>query len=244
MIDTMMEKCARLLIYALCEHIPPKSLLYLIETKNLYTTHTHTHNSLSVRYKRKKKENNLYTPLLQQFEISMARYWFPLFPSFLRSYLNDKLYSILFRINRNYSFRWFVINHLKEKKKKEGNKKEKDFRATINLQKRIHGSDTFRILFVRFTTNRKIIRMETSRSSSNRKCSIDNRNIKFLLLLKRVNEYRENNFIKLKNTNPKVHYILQILHCYVSVSNFQKNFAALKNSKVDIVILVKKKINK
>lgn len=124
LIDTMMEKCARLLIYALCEHIPPKSLLYLIETKNLCTTHTHTHthNSLSVRYKRKKKENNLYTPLLQQFEISMARYWFPLFPSFLRSYLNDKLYSILFRINRNYSFRWFVINHLKEKKKKKRRK--------------------------------------------------------------------------------------------------------------------------
>lgn len=56
LIDTMMEKCARFLIYALCEHIPPKSLLYLIETKNLYTTHTHTHNSLSVRYKRKKKK--------------------------------------------------------------------------------------------------------------------------------------------------------------------------------------------
>lgn len=57
LIDTMMEKCARFLIYALCEHIPPKSLLYLIETKNLCTTHTHTHthNSLSVRYKRKKK---------------------------------------------------------------------------------------------------------------------------------------------------------------------------------------------
>lgn len=225
-------------------HSPKISSIFNRNEKSMYNTHTHTHNSLSVRYKRKKKENNLYTPLLQQFEISMARYWFPLFPSFLRSYLNDKLYSILFRINRNYSFRWFVINHLKEKKKKEGNKKEKDFRATINLQKRIHGSDTFRILFVRSTTNRKIIRMETSRSSSNRKCSIDNRNIKFLLLLKRVNEYRENNFIKLKNTNPKVHYILQILHCYVSVSNFQKNFAALKNSKVDIVILVKKKINK
>lgn len=83
--------------------IPPKSLLYLIETKNLCTIYIYIYYSLSVRYKRKKKkkENNLYI----SFITTIRNINGPFFPSFLRSYRNDKLYSILFRINRNYSFR-------------------------------------------------------------------------------------------------------------------------------------------
>lgn len=65
LIDTMMEKCARFLIYALCEHIPPKSLLYLIETKNLCTTHTHTHtHTIHFRYDIKEKKKKTICILL------------------------------------------------------------------------------------------------------------------------------------------------------------------------------------
>lgn len=57
--------------------IPPKSLLYLIETKNLCTIYIYIYYSLSVRYKRKKKKRKIIciSRLLQQFEISMAPFF-------------------------------------------------------------------------------------------------------------------------------------------------------------------------
>lgn len=83
-IDTMMEKCARFLIPRACHHIPPPpkiSSKYLIETKNLCTTHKHTHThiyySLSVRYKRRKKKYQRHDD------------WFPLF---FHLFLDDKPY--------------------------------------------------------------------------------------------------------------------------------------------------------